>query len=92
MGGGEQELFKCFGTDEITNAAIATNGFVPLSSGPCCLDYPETNSTATPLPSVRGGGNVALPGCGLPSPNVDACQTANTWPVTISGNRVPACP
>ena len=92
MGGGEQELFKCFGTAAITNAAIASNGFVPLSSGPCCLDYPETNPTATPPPNVRGGGNVALPGCGLPSPNVDACQTANTQPVTTSGNPVPACP
>ena len=99
MGGGEEELYKCYATASITNSAITSNGFVAvpaltdnqghhLTSGPECVDYPESAGTSTPAPNVQGPGAVALGGCTSGAANVDACQAAASRPVDINGAAI----
>jgi hypothetical protein len=71
--GQEKELAECYATNSITTSAMTNNGFVPAPGGVSCVDYPETQPTATPPPNIQGPGSVALGGCASAT-NTDACK------------------
>ena len=74
--GGEMQLAQCFGTSSISGAAISDHGFVKVPAGVQCIDYPESQPTATPAPNVNGVGNAALGGCAAAAgTNTDACTS-----------------
>ena len=82
---GEAMLAKCFSQDSLVGAAINANGYLSIpaaNGGVQCLDYDQTKSTTQPPVNVPGGGNVALPGCGVAGATANGCAgvtTANGW-------------
>jgi hypothetical protein len=42
--GGELQLAKCYGDNNILTPVIQNDNFVPVPTGAACLDYPEANS------------------------------------------------